>query len=151
VPVPVPVLVRRVSLGHAGGSDILPKYFKGDDPVMSHVVAILSALFPEGEEFFVRSVRAYHDRITDPDLRRDAAGFIVQKVGHNRKYEEFNHRLGGPGYCTDLVGATLGISERVPGKARRLATTAALDHHTATLAAVLPTDREARALFSDDE
>ncbi|HVA06101.1 MAG TPA: metal-dependent hydrolase [Acidimicrobiales bacterium] len=35
--------------------------FAGGDPVMSHAVAVLSAMFPNGEDFFVRSVRNYRD------------------------------------------------------------------------------------------
>ena len=147
--------VRRVAFGHADGPDTLPRYFMGDDPVLSHVVAVLSALFPEGEEFFVRSVRDYRDQITDPVLRRQVAGFIGQEAVHSREHEEFNQRLRRLGYRTDLVdrlvGFTLGLSERLPGRSRRLATTAALEHYTATLAGVLLVDPEARAAFSSDE
>lgn len=150
-----PPPVRRVSFGHAEGTDTLPKYFMGGDPVMSHVVAVLSSLFPEGEQFFVRSVRAYRDEVTDPELRREVAGFIGQEAVHSREHEEFNERLRRLGYRTDRIDAVLrrlfAVSERLPGKARRLATTAALEHYTATLAGVLLVDPQARAAFSDDE
>jgi len=147
--------VRRVTFGHADGPDTLPKYFMDGDPVMSHTVAVLSSLFPEGEEFFVRSVRAYRDQVTDPNLRRQVTAFIGQEAVHSREHEEFNQRLRNLGYRTDLVdrlvGFTLGLSERLPGRARRLATTAALEHYTAVLAGVLLVDPVARALFSTDE
>ena len=150
-----PPPVRRVAFGHAEGTDTLPRYFMGGDQVMSHVVAVLSGLFPRGEEFFVRSVRAYRDEITDPELRREVAGFIGQEAIHSREHEEFNERLRRLGFRTDivdrLVRITFGISEWLPGKARRLATTAALEHYTATLAGVLLVDPEARAAFGNDE
>jgi uncharacterized protein len=63
----------------------LPKHFANEDLVMSHVVAVLSSLFPEGEDFFVRSVRHYRDRVTDPELRQQVAGFIGQESIHGRE------------------------------------------------------------------
>ncbi len=48
----------------------LPKHFAGDgDLIASHVIAALSSVFPDGEDFFVRSVRHYRDQITDPDAQ----------------------------------------------------------------------------------
>src|SRR5690242_8598216 len=43
----------------------LPKYFANGDIVMSHVLTVLSSTFPDGEDFFVRSVAAVKDEITD--------------------------------------------------------------------------------------
>jgi uncharacterized protein len=136
--------------------DDMPRYFMGDgDPVMSHVVAVLSGLFPPGEDFFVRSVRAYRDRITDPELRRQVNGFIGQEAIHGREHRAFNERLSALGYPTRgverFVEGLFRLSDRLPSRARRLATTAALEHYTATLAEVLMADAEARALFSDTE
>src|SRR5437870_4459684 len=52
--------------------DDLPKHFAaGGDIVMSHVLTVLSSLFPDGEEYFVRSVEAVRDRIDEPRLRGD--------------------------------------------------------------------------------
>jgi len=60
------VRTRRIAFAYPTGA--LRRHFVEDDLVMSHVVALLSATFPEGEDFFVRSVRNYRDRITDPDF-----------------------------------------------------------------------------------
>ena len=49
------VPARHVRIDHHG---VLPKHFVGGDLVMSHVVAVLSATFPNGEEFFVQIGRA---------------------------------------------------------------------------------------------
>jgi uncharacterized protein len=146
---------RRITFDYPD-LDQLPKHFMGDrDPVMSHVVAVLSGLFPPGEDFFVRSVRAYRDRITDPELRRQVNGFIGQEAIHGREHRAFNERLAELGYPTRgverFVAGLFRISDRLPSRARRLATTAALEHYTATLAEVLLADAEARELFSVDE
>ena len=71
-----------------------PKHFAADgDLILSHVAASLSAVFPDGEDFFVRSVRNFRDQITDPELKRQVAGFIGQEAMHGREHRAFNDRL----------------------------------------------------------
>ena len=55
----------------------VPKHFAADgDLITSHLAAALSAVFPDGEDFFVRSVRHFRDQVMDPELKRQVAGFI---------------------------------------------------------------------------
>src|SRR5437868_7227793 len=71
----------------------LPRHFAaGGDIVMSHVLAVLSSVFPDGEDYFVRSVEAVADRITDPRLGEDVAGFIGQESMHGREHRVLNER-----------------------------------------------------------
>lgn len=122
---------------------------------MSSVVAVLSSLFPEGEDFFVRSVRNYRDRITDPELKQQVAGFIGQEAIHGREHRTFNRRLQAMGYPTGLIDRLtklgMGFLARVLPKNRQLAITAALEHYTATLAETLLGDPEARAMLDVEE
>lgn len=148
------VKTRRLELDYR--TDGLPKHFMRDgDLVMSHVVATLSALFPEGEDFFVRSVRNYRDQITDPELKKQVSGFIGQEANHGREHRSFNDRLQELGYPTHtvdrMVAWGLGLEERWRPEKARLAVTAALEHYTATLAEVLLTDPEAQGMFDSDE
>src|SRR3954469_16809270 len=77
----------------------LPRHFAADgDLILSHVAAALSAVFPDGEDFFVRSVRRYRDQIEDPELKRSVAGFIGQEAMHGREHRAFNDRLDELGY-----------------------------------------------------
>src|SRR5438270_9380903 len=79
----------------------LPKHFAADgDLILSHLAAGLSAVFPDGEDFFVRSVRHYRDQITDPELKRQVGGFIGQEAMHGRQHRAFNDRLDELGYPT---------------------------------------------------
>ncbi|HYI60352.1 MAG TPA: metal-dependent hydrolase [Acidimicrobiales bacterium] len=147
--------VRRISFDYPGDED-MPRHFMDDgDLVMSHIVSVLSALFPEGEDFFVRSVRHYRDEITDPVLKKQVAGFIGQEAIHGREHREFNDRLARMGYITRLVDRTtavrLKLSEKVAPARVNLAVTAALEHYTATLAEVLLGDPAAQATFTEDE
>lgn len=128
----------------------LPKHFAGDgDLIMSHVLASLSSVFPEGEDFFVRSVRHFRDEITDPDLKKAVAGFIGQEAIHGREHRDFNERLDQLGYPTKLIdrwtAKGLKFRERVAPPKSNLAATAALEHYTATLAETILGNPEALA------
>jgi predicted metal-dependent hydrolase len=58
---------RRVRFDMPAGTS--RQHFVDGDLVMSHFVSTLSATFPEGEDFFIRSVREYRDHISDADLK----------------------------------------------------------------------------------
>jgi predicted metal-dependent hydrolase len=127
----------------------LPRHFAQDgDIISSHIVSGLSAVFPDGEDFFVRSVRNYRDQITDPDLKRQVSGFIGQEAIHGREHRAFNDRLAQLGYPTKQVERFtkkgLEIRERIAPPIANLAVTAALEHFTATLAELILTNPEAR-------
>lgn len=148
------VPTRRISF-EASLQD-LPKHFAADgDLIASHLAASLSAVFPDGEDFFVRSVRHFRDQITDPDLKRQVAGFIGQEAIHGREHRVLNDRLAQLGYPTKQVERFtrwgLETRERIAPAKSNLAATAALEHFTATLAELLLTNADARELFGHDE
>lgn len=74
-----------------------------DDVVSAHMLAVLSGLFPDGEEMFIESVRHYRDRVTDPDLKRQVNAFIGQEVIHGRNHRKLNARLAELGYRSKVV------------------------------------------------
>ncbi len=133
----------------------LPRHFAADeDLIASHLTAALSSVFPDGEDYFVRSVRHYRDQITDPALKRQVAGFIGQESVHGREHRVFNDRLAELGYPTKLyerlTKAGLKVRERLAPAKANLAATAALEHFTATLAELVLSDEEIRRLFGAD-
>src|SRR5207249_598122 len=130
----------------------LPKHFSADgDLILSHVAASLSSVFPDGEDFFVRSVRHFRDQITDPELKRQVGGFIGQEAMHGREHRAFNDRLDQLGYPVKrferLTKKGLAMRERLLPATHNLAATAALEHFTATLAELVLSSEETRALF----
>jgi hypothetical protein len=147
------VRTRRISFSYPTGT--LRQHFVDGDLVMSHVVAVLSGMFPEGEDYFVRAVRDSRDRVTDPELVIQVAGFIGQEVTHGREHRDLNERLAQMGYRSLKVDRhvrwLLGLSDRFDSRNRRLAVTAALEHYTATLAECLLEKPEAQALLGDTE
>jgi uncharacterized protein len=130
----------------------VPRHFAADgDLIGSHLTAALSAVFPDGEDYFVRSVRHFRDQITDPALKRQVAGFIGQEAVHGREHRVFNDRLDELGYPSKrverLTKAGLKVRERIMSPKSNLAATAALEHFTATLAELVLSDAEVRRLF----
>src|SRR5438045_8244373 len=93
------VPTRRISFEES--LEHLPKHFAADgDLILSHLAAGLSAVFPDGEDFFVRSVRHFRDQITDPELKRQVCGVIGQEAVHGREHRALNNRLDELGYPT---------------------------------------------------
>lgn len=147
------VPTRRISFEEALAT--APKYFAADGDLLdSHLAVALSTVFPDGEDFFVRSVRHYRDRITDPELKRQVAGFIGQEAVHGREHRVFNARMAEHGYPTRegewITRKALGLRTRLAPASSNLAATAALEHFTATMAEVLLTSEETRELFADE-
>ncbi|MBB4856581.1 putative metal-dependent hydrolase [Mycobacteroides chelonae] len=142
------------------------RHFADNNIALSHLVAGASAVFPPGEESFVRSVRRYADRITDPALKKRVAGFIGQEVTHGLHHRGLNEKLTEMGYrskAIENIGRRAGRFEdfldgRLPNMNRlkysrlgALATTAALEHYTAVLAERLLESAELQAMITDDE
>jgi predicted metal-dependent hydrolase len=134
----------------------VPKHFAADgDLIQSHIAASLSAVFPDGEDFFVRSVRHFRDEVTDPELKRQVAGFIGQEAVHGREHRALNNRLAELGYPVKtyekLTKKGLELREKIAPPKANLAATAALEHFTATLAELLLTSEETRDMFGNEE
>ncbi len=130
----------------------LPRHYVDGDLVSSHIVSVLSALFPNGEDFFVNSVRNYRDVITDPEQKRQVAGFIGQEAIHGREHRELNDALSQLGFATRIVDRAVGLffkrlAAAVLPKKTQLAVTAALEHYTATLGETLLEHPEPQELF----
>jgi predicted metal-dependent hydrolase len=147
------VRTRRIAFSYPPAS--LERHYVNGDLVMSHIVSVLSAMFPPGEDFFVRSVKRHAEQVTDPELKEQVAGFIGQEVTHGREHRELNKRLQEMGYPTHRVSrmAKAGLlrNERLLPPKVQLAMTAALEHYTATLAETLLTDERAQQLLGESE
>jgi predicted metal-dependent hydrolase len=113
-----------------------------DDAYLSTFLDSLSLLFPEGERFFVDSVKRFRDGIDDPALRANVAGFIAQEAMHGKGHRGFNELLpargltAAPGLERGLR-TLLGAGRRILSPKAQLAVTCALEHFTALLAEML--------------
>jgi predicted metal-dependent hydrolase len=120
------------------------RWWHGGDPVATAYFNALSAAFPQGETFFIESVRRYRDAVHEP-LRQQIAAFVQQEAMHTREHVVFNKLLRTAGY--DLTAMDAETRRRVDEARTRphlvqLALTVALEHFTAIMAHSLLTERE---------
>mgnify|MGYP003452248881 FL=1 len=66
----------------------LPRHWHGGDAFKTHLFDSMSVLFPDGERFFIDSVRQFRDQISDPLLKEQIRGFIGQEGHHSREHLE---------------------------------------------------------------
>ncbi|MFZ5723435.1 MAG: metal-dependent hydrolase [Pseudomonadota bacterium] len=130
------------------------RYYYDNDAFLSSFLTTLSSLFPEGEQYFVDSVRHYRDGITDPVLKAQVAGFIGQEAMHSKEHAAFNDAATAQGYPVDKlhrdVGALLHFVQKTTPKSFQLATTVCLEHYTAIMAEMLLRDPDVQAKFSPE-
>ena len=109
-----------------------------DNSLISTFFYSLSAMFPEGERFFIHAVRHYQKSITDPKMIADIRGFIGQEAHHGRCHEDLNNeieKLGIPmSMVSDNMTARVNMLKTRFGPERQLALTVAMEHFTASLA-----------------
>lgn len=123
--------------------DVAPDEVRGWHPDGLHVAHFfnaLSLLFPEGESFFIDSVRHYRDRIRSPKLAAEVQGFLGQEAMHSREHKRYNHALEAAGLPAKALDEQLRIvldevRARVSPE-QALAITIALEHFTAIMADV---------------
>jgi predicted metal-dependent hydrolase len=143
---PAGIPVRRPAVDLANAD--VDRWIVTDDPILSHVMAALSAVFPNGEDFFVDSVRNYRDRFgDDPEMKAKVKGFIGQESMHGREHRAFNERLAALGYPTEALDAGLlraaKRAQRLP-KPLQLSITAASEHVTSVFAHAVLSDPQTR-------
>lgn len=118
--------------------DPLPRHWHSGDAFKSHLFDAMSALFPDGERFFIDSVRHFREQIEDPVLKEQIRGFIGQEGHHSREHLEYSNRLRDLGYDISRIErraqARIRFTQKQFSPQRQLAATAALEHITAIMA-----------------
>lgn len=117
----------------------VPRHWFAHDPVRTHFLNALSLTFPEGERFFVDSVRALRDRASNVS-QEEISGFIGQEAMHSKEHRTFNELLEQQGYADQAAGGEklaltfLNWARKRLNRRQQLAATAGLEHITAILA-----------------
>lgn len=112
------------------------RWWYGGDPVGTAFFNALSATFPQGETFFIETVRRYRDQ-ADPTLQAQISTFIQQEAMHTREHLAFNRLVQNAGFDTSRMEAH--TRKRIEIARSRhpiaqLAITVALEHFTAIVA-----------------
>lgn len=117
----------------------VPVYWFGNNATASMAVNSINLIFPDGERFFIRSVRHFLPEITDPVLTKQARQFFAQEALHGREHERANAVLRAQGFELDswltwYQRVAYTRLERWTPPVFCLSVTAALEHLTASLA-----------------
>jgi len=132
-----PPVVRR-DLHFNMHADI-PRFWVEGDAHKTRFFDAMSLMFPDGERFFIDSVRAFRADIADDEtLNAEVGGFIGQEAMHSREHLEYNERLERQGIgANELVELLKKFQEKRTKKLSllgQLAITICLEHFTAMLA-----------------
>ena len=133
--------------------DELAPWAYAENATATLFLAMLSAAFPPGEDFFVRSVVHFRDRVSEEDLRARVAGFTAQEVIHSREHDRLNEVFTRRGFPVNVpekaIALALKVLERTSPR-QQLACTALMEHFTAVLAEdILSTDEFRRRVHAD--
>lgn len=143
-PADLTITAREVSFNYL---DAMKKnrYWHGGDPVATHFLNALQATFPDGEKFFIESMRDTRDQLDQsklPDkLKEEIKLFIRQEALHGLEHESWCSALDEMGY-TGLAKYHQQQKElREWSKQKikpldRLASTVANEHFTAIIASL---------------
>ncbi len=113
-------------------------------PYVTQFINAMSISFPEGERYFIHTVRHYRDRVTHPELQKAVTAFIGQEAMHGREHEDYNRLLAETGLPAKELEAHAArffnlLKARLPASAQ-LAVTIAQEHYTAIVGELVLTD-----------
>ena len=112
----------------------LPKYWCDNSPFKTHFMNSMSVIFPDGEQFFIDSVKAHRGSVTDPNLLEEVNEFIKQEVWHGYAHKQYNTWLEEQGYpVKQCQQANINRLNKIKNK---LATTVGFEHITAVTSSV---------------
>ena len=126
--------VRRLSVDvHATA----PKYWFRGSPILTSMAYAMSAIFPVGEPFFVKAVKAAVPHIRSPETQAAARAFMAQEAQHAHLHTQYNDRATADGFrvgpLTERLAPAAERVQRTFSLRSQLAITAAFEHFTAIL------------------
>jgi len=137
------IVRRNVELSYDANKNY--SFYYEENPVVTSLFVVLSAMFPPGEIFFIESIRNVRNQIKDEKLLEDIRAFIAQEAFHSREHKTLNNHLIHSNY-PEVIEIEAKTKARLD-KLRKLSTveqvaaTVVMEHYTATLARLLLTDQ----------
>lgn len=113
------------------------RHWLEDDIIKTILIDGLSIFLPEGERFFIKSLKHYGPKLQDKELAAEISGYSVQEAYHTREHEEYNRAMMKLGYDVEKMEAPIRQGfEIVKNPLHRLSITCAIEHMTATLSSL---------------
>tara|TARA_Y100000766_G_C18839017_1_gene572011 strand:+ start:95 stop:949 length:855 start_codon:yes stop_codon:yes gene_type:complete len=115
------------------------KKWKGNNLPISQFFNTLSLFFPEGERYFIRSVRHFKNQVPE-ELKPMVKSFIGQEAFHGREHEVLNafiNEANDSQKFDDFINNLIKKVEKIRSPEMNLAVTISLEHLTAILANAL--------------
>ena len=142
-------IVVRKDLDFGLDAEDIPRYWMAGDALKTRVFDAVQSTFPDGERYFISAVRAFRDRIQDPELQQAVKDFTMQEGQHGQVHTRFNERLRRQGLNIDaFTQHTREITEqrlKNLSPEYNVAMTAALEHFTAMMADLFFAEKEMMA------
>lgn len=123
-----------------------PKYWFAEKGFETLFFNALSSTFPEGERFFIQSVRNYAEHISDAELRANVDRFVSQEGQHSQQHEGHVALLADQGFglLVSMNRWERAVMRWLVTKMPRfaLAVTLTIEHVTAIFASALLADQK---------
>ena len=119
-----------------GRNERRERWWLNGDPFASAFNNAMSVTFPQGEAFFVETVRRFRDQVP-PELATQIDAFVKQEVHHSREHVAFNRQVSDAGYDTKAMEEWVRdrlAESRQQHPVAQLCVTVALEHFTAIFA-----------------
>lgn len=119
------------------------RHWVRQDPYATAFFNALSAVFPHGETFMIRSLVPWVERVP-ATLRPEVEAFIEQEAGHSREHVAMNRALTSAGYDIEPLDRKIRAFVSFFGDASdtvKLTATMCIEHFTAIIAAELLKNR----------
>ncbi|MBP2604248.1 metal-dependent hydrolase [Acinetobacter calcoaceticus] len=137
------IVRRNVELSYDANKSY--SFYYEENPVVTSLFVVLSAMFPPGEMFFIESIRNVRNQIKDEKLLEDIRAFIAQEAFHSREHKTLNNHLIHSNYpeVIEIEAKTKARLDKLRklSTAEQVAATVVMEHYTATLARLLLTDQ----------
>ncbi|AWL18344.1 metal-dependent hydrolase [Acinetobacter nosocomialis] len=137
------IVRRNVELSYDANKSY--SFYYEENPVVTSLFVVLSAMFPPGEMFFIESIRNVRSQIKDENLLEDIRAFIAQEAFHSREHKTLNNHFLRSNYpeVVEIEAKTKARLDKLRklSAVEQVAATVVMEHYTATLARLLLTDQ----------
>ncbi|MBN2825419.1 MAG: metal-dependent hydrolase [Campylobacterales bacterium] len=119
------------------------RHWNGGNLVWTHIINALSFAFPQGERFFVKTVKEVYGQkeLKIPNsLKVEIELFIRQELAHTKEHQEYNRILESQGYknvAYTFLEKIEAFTHQYFSPLTKLGIVSAYEHHTATLGSCL--------------